>query len=91
MFKMNHPHACSLGADQEIDYNVEDFTTIGAIYGVVFNTVGGGVRVGCCSALFEAIAHGRNLIRDAAKWIGSAQDVSVSPCRITPTDRDNRA
>jgi NADPH:quinone reductase-like Zn-dependent oxidoreductase len=47
----NHPYVRSLGADQVIDYNVEDFTAIGPICDVVFDTVGGGVRAGCYAVL----------------------------------------
>ena len=47
----NHAYVRSLGADQVIDYNVEDFTAIGPICDVVFDTVGGGVRAGCYAAL----------------------------------------
>ena len=41
----------SLGADQVIDYNTEDFTVIGPICDVVFDTVGDGVRAGCYAVL----------------------------------------
>jgi len=47
----NHPYVRSLGADQVIDYNAEDFTTIGAVCDVVFDTVGGAVRPGCYAVL----------------------------------------
>jgi len=47
----NHPYVRSLGADQVIDYNAEDFTAIGAICDVVFDTVGGAVRAGCYAVL----------------------------------------
>ena len=47
----NHPYVRSLGADQVIDYNAEDFTTIGPICDVVFDTVGGSVRAGCYTVL----------------------------------------
>jgi NADPH:quinone reductase-like Zn-dependent oxidoreductase len=40
-----------LGADQVIDYNTEDFTAIGSICDVVFDTVGGAVRAGCYAVL----------------------------------------
>ncbi len=40
----NHPYVRSLGADQVIDYNTQDFTSIGPICDVVFDTVGGAVR-----------------------------------------------
>ncbi|HLA20872.1 MAG TPA: NADP-dependent oxidoreductase [Pseudolabrys sp.] len=47
----NHPYVRSLGADQVIDYNRQDFTAIGPICDVVFDTVGGGVRAGCYAVL----------------------------------------
>jgi NADPH:quinone reductase-like Zn-dependent oxidoreductase len=47
----NHPYVRSLGADQVIDYNTQDFTAIGSICDVVFDTVGGDVRAGCYAVL----------------------------------------
>jgi NADPH:quinone reductase-like Zn-dependent oxidoreductase len=47
----NHPYVRGLGADRVIDYNAEDFTAIGPICDVVFDTVGGGVRAGCYAVL----------------------------------------
>jgi NADPH:quinone reductase-like Zn-dependent oxidoreductase len=47
----NHPYVRSLGADRVIDYNAQDFTAIGSICDVVFDTVGGDVRAGCYAAL----------------------------------------
>jgi NADPH:quinone reductase-like Zn-dependent oxidoreductase len=47
----NHAYVRSLGADRVIDYNREDFTTIGPICDVVFDTVGGNVRAGCYTVL----------------------------------------
>ena len=47
----NHPYVRNLGADQVIDYNTEDFTAIGPICDVVFDTVGGGARASCYSVL----------------------------------------
>jgi NADPH:quinone reductase-like Zn-dependent oxidoreductase len=47
----NHPYVRGLGADQVIDYNAEDFSEIGAICDVVFDTVGGDVRAGCYAVL----------------------------------------
>ncbi|MEI9803747.1 MAG: zinc-binding dehydrogenase [Pseudolabrys sp.] len=43
----NHAYVRSLGADKVIDYNKEDFSAIGPVCDVVFDTVGGGVRAGC--------------------------------------------
>jgi NADPH:quinone reductase-like Zn-dependent oxidoreductase len=47
----NHGYVRGLGADRVIDYNKEDFTGIGPICDVVFDTVGGGVRAGCYAVL----------------------------------------
>jgi NADPH:quinone reductase-like Zn-dependent oxidoreductase len=47
----NRPYVRSLGADQVIDYNTEDFTAIGPICDVVFDTVGGSARAGCYAVL----------------------------------------
>jgi NADPH:quinone reductase-like Zn-dependent oxidoreductase len=47
----NHPYVRSLGADQVIDYSTQDFTAIGSICDVVFDTVGGNVRAGCYAVL----------------------------------------
>jgi NADPH:quinone reductase-like Zn-dependent oxidoreductase len=47
----NHPYVRSLGADRAIDYNARDFTAIGPICDVVFDTVGGSVRAGSYAVL----------------------------------------
>jgi NADPH:quinone reductase-like Zn-dependent oxidoreductase len=47
----NHPYVHSLGADRVIDYHTEDFTAVGPICDVVFDTVGGDVRAGCYTVL----------------------------------------
>ena len=47
----NHAYVRSLGADQVIDYNAEDFTKIGPVCDVVFDTVGGNVRAGSYAVL----------------------------------------
>jgi NADPH:quinone reductase-like Zn-dependent oxidoreductase len=47
----NHAYVRSLGADKVIDYNAQDFTSIGAVCDVVFDTVGGDVRAGCNKVL----------------------------------------
>jgi NADPH:quinone reductase-like Zn-dependent oxidoreductase len=41
--KANIDYARALGADQVIDYNAEDFTTLGQVCDAVFETVGGDV------------------------------------------------
>lgn len=47
----NHSYVRSLGADRVIDYNTVDFTKIGPICDVVFDTVGGSVQVGSYAVL----------------------------------------
>ncbi len=47
----NHPYVRSLGADQVIDYNTQNFSSIGPICDVVFDTVGGAVRAGSYAVL----------------------------------------
>ncbi len=47
----NHSYVRGLGADQVIDYNARDFTEIGPICDVVFDTVGGDVRAGSYAVL----------------------------------------
>jgi NADPH:quinone reductase-like Zn-dependent oxidoreductase len=47
----NHAYVRGLGADRVIDYNKEDFTAIGPICDVVYDTVGGGVRAGSYAVL----------------------------------------
>ena len=47
----NHDYVRGLGADRVIDYNKEDFTALGPICDVVFDTVGGDVRPGCYKVL----------------------------------------
>lgn len=47
----NLAYVRGLGADKVIDYNKDDFTSIGPVCDVVFDTVGGGVRAGCYKVL----------------------------------------
>jgi NADPH:quinone reductase-like Zn-dependent oxidoreductase len=47
----NHPYVRGLGADRVIDYNKEDFSSIGPVCDVVFDTVGGNVRAGSYKVL----------------------------------------
>jgi NADPH:quinone reductase-like Zn-dependent oxidoreductase len=47
----NQAYVRSLGADRVIDYHKEDFTAVGPICDVVFDTVGGDVRAGCYAVL----------------------------------------
>jgi NADPH:quinone reductase-like Zn-dependent oxidoreductase len=68
----NHPYVRSLGADQVIDYNAKDFTEIGPVCDVVFDTVGGGgVRAGS----YAVLRAGGKLV-----WIAPAPE-GVHPTR----------
>ena len=61
----NLAYVRGLGADQVIDYNAEDFTKIGPVCDVVFDTVGGAVRAGC----YKVLKPGGRLV-----WIAPAPD-----------------
>ena len=61
----NLDYVRKLGADKVIDYNKEDFTSIGPICDVVFDTVGGAVRAGC----YKALKPGGKLV-----WIAPAPE-----------------
>jgi NADPH:quinone reductase-like Zn-dependent oxidoreductase len=61
----NHDYVRSLGADEVIDYNKEDFTKIGPVCDVVFDTVGGAVREGC----YKVLKPGGRLV-----WIAPAPE-----------------
>jgi NADPH:quinone reductase-like Zn-dependent oxidoreductase len=61
----NLAYVRGLGADQVIDYNAEDFSTIGPVCDVVFDTVGGAVRAGC----YKVLKPGGRLV-----WIAPAPD-----------------
>lgn len=61
----NHAYVRGLGADRVIDYNKEDFTSIGPVCDVVFDTVGGDVRAGC----YKVLKAGGRLV-----WIAPAPD-----------------
>lgn len=61
----NHAYVRSLGADTVIDYNTEDFTAIGPICDVVFDTVGGAGRAGC----YAVLKRGGKLV-----WISPASE-----------------
>jgi NADPH:quinone reductase-like Zn-dependent oxidoreductase len=63
--KGNHAYVRSLGADQVIDYNAEDFTKIGPICDVVFDTAGGDVQV----ASYAVLKPGGKLV-----WIAPAPE-----------------
>ena len=82
----NHPYVRSLGADRLIDYNAEDFTKIGPVCDVVFDTVGGGVR----APSYEVLKPGGRLV-----WIAPAPE-GFQPSRadvvtLKPDVRRDRA
>lgn len=76
----NHAYVRGLGADRVIDYNTEDFTKIGAICDVVFDTVGGNVRAGC----YDVLKPGGRLA-----WIAPAPEGFVPPRTDVQTLRPN--
>jgi NADPH:quinone reductase-like Zn-dependent oxidoreductase len=82
----NHAYVRSLGADRVIDYNAEDFTAIGPICDVVFDTVGGNVRAGC----YAVLKPGGKLV-----WIVAAPDGFKPPrgdvATLKPDVRRDRA
>jgi len=61
----NLAYVRGLGADRVIDYNSEDFTGIGPVCDVVFDTVGGSVRPGC----YKVLKPGGRLV-----WIAPAPE-----------------
>jgi NADPH:quinone reductase-like Zn-dependent oxidoreductase len=74
----NHAYVRSLGADEVIDYNKEDFTKIGPVCDVVFDTVGGAVREGC----YKVLKPGGRLV-----WIAPAPEGFKVPRRDVETLR----
>ena len=74
----NHAYVRSLGADRVIDYNKEDFTSIGPVCDVVFDTVGGNVRAGC----YKVLKAGGRLV-----WIAPAPDGFVQDRKDVQTLR----
>jgi NADPH:quinone reductase-like Zn-dependent oxidoreductase len=74
----NHPYVRGLGADRVIDYNKEDFTSIGPTCDVVFDTVGGAVRAGC----YKVLKPGGRLV-----WIAPAPDGFEPPRQDVKTLR----
>jgi len=61
----NHDYVRKLGADRIIDYNKEDFSKIGPICDVVFDTVGGSVR----APSYKVLKPGGRLV-----WIAPAPE-----------------
>jgi NADPH:quinone reductase-like Zn-dependent oxidoreductase len=66
----NLDHVSTLGADQVIDYTVEDFTNLGKVCDAVFDTVGGEVQV----RSYEVLKPGGRLI-----WIAAAPPGFIAP------------
>jgi NADPH:quinone reductase-like Zn-dependent oxidoreductase len=66
----NHAYVHGLGADQIIDYKAEDFSKIGPVCDIVFDTVGGDVRAGC----YDVLKPGGKLV-----WIAPAPDGFTPP------------
>ena len=80
----NHDYVKKLGADRVIDYQKEDFTTLGRVCDVVFDTVGGEVQV----LSYEVLKPAGRLVWIAAAPAGftpSRADVQVLRPRV---DRD---
>jgi NADPH:quinone reductase-like Zn-dependent oxidoreductase len=80
----NHDYVRKLGADRVIDYQKEDFTTLGRVCDVVFDTVGGEVQV----RSYEVLKPGGRLVWIAAApagFIPSRSDVRVLRPKV---DRD---
>ncbi len=71
----NHDYVRSLGADRVIDYRSEDFTRLGPVCDVVFDTVGGEVQV----RSYQVLKPGGRLV-----WIAAA------PAGFTPPRQDVR-
>jgi NADPH:quinone reductase-like Zn-dependent oxidoreductase len=69
----NHDYVKKLGADRTIDYQKEDFTALGRICDVVFDTVGGEVQV----RSYDVLKPGGRLV-----WIAAA------PAGFTPARTD---
>jgi len=66
----NHDYVRRLGADQVIDYKTQDFTGVGPVCDVVFDTVGGEVRAGS----YKVLKPGGRLV-----WIAPAPEGFVVP------------
>ena len=80
----NHDYVKKLGADRVIDYQKEDFTSLGRICDVVFDTVGGDVQVHS----YDVLKPGGRLVWIAAAPAGfkpSRTDVEVLRPKV---DRD---
>jgi NADPH:quinone reductase-like Zn-dependent oxidoreductase len=80
----NHAYVRGLGADRVIDYNKEDFTSIGPVCDVVFDTVGGDkVRAGS----YKILKPGGRLV-----WISPAEGpVRTDVATLKPDVKRDRA
>jgi NADPH:quinone reductase-like Zn-dependent oxidoreductase len=80
----NHAYVRGLGADRVIDYNKEDFTSIGPVCDVVFDTVGGDkVRAGS----YKTLKPGGRLV-----WISPAEGpVRTDVATLKPDVKRDRA
>jgi NADPH:quinone reductase-like Zn-dependent oxidoreductase len=80
----NHAYVRGLGADRVIDYNNEDFTSIGPVCDVVFDTVGGDkVRAGS----YKILKPGGRLV-----WISPAEGpVRADVATLKPDVKRDRA
>jgi NADPH:quinone reductase-like Zn-dependent oxidoreductase len=80
----NHAYVRGLGADRVIDYNTQDFTNIGPICDVVFDTVGGDkVRAGS----YKVLKPGGRLV-----WISPAEGpVRPDVATLKPDVKRDRA
>ena len=74
----NLDYVRSLGADKAVDYNKEDFTAIGPVCDVVFDTVGGNVRPGC----YKVLKPGGKLV-----WVAPAREGFEIPRKDVQTLR----
>jgi NADPH:quinone reductase-like Zn-dependent oxidoreductase len=80
----NHDYAKKLGADQIIDYQKEDFTALGRICDVVFDTVGGEVQ----ARSYEVLKPGGRLVWIAPAPAGSTPSRSDVQVLRPKVDRD---
>src|ERR1700691_2120879 len=72
----NHDYVKKLGADRIIDYQKEDFTTLGRVCDVVFDTVGGEVQV----RSYDLLKPGGRLVR-----------IPAAPPGFQPSPHDGQA
>jgi NADPH:quinone reductase-like Zn-dependent oxidoreductase len=80
----NHDYAKKLGADQIIDYQKEDFTALGRICDVVFDTVGGEVQ----ARSYEVLKPSGRLVWIAPAPAGSTPSRSDVQVLRPKVDRD---